>query len=93
VSALIVQETISEPRTTVKLRSRCGTCSIFLTLERASRAANVLHYSRETPLLSVLSDTRQILGSVREIADHLGMHNQPLWGGTNEIKRITGDQR
>src|ERR1700688_4073863 len=75
------------------LSSRCGTCTVFLTLERASRTANGPHYSCETPLLSVLSDTRSILGSVRGIGDYLGVHNQPLWGGANEIKRVTGNQR
>ena len=40
-----------------------------------------------------LPGARSILGSVRGIGNHLGVHDQPLRRGTNEIKRVTGNQR
>jgi hypothetical protein len=41
---------------------------------------------------------RRLSGSVNQALasgnrQHLGVHNQPLWGGAIEIKRVTGNQR
>jgi hypothetical protein len=52
--------------------------------------ARLLWLARQI-LISAESGVGRSIGSVRGIGDHLGVHNQTLWGGADEIKRITGN--